>query len=400
MAVIDCEIAVIGAGPCGSFSAMTAASLGKDVVIVEEHEEVGIPDHCAGHISMSGLGRLGVVPPEAVIENEINKARLYSPSGKSLTIECDVPRVYVLNRSLFDQYLVQQAKEEGARLLLGCHAKEFYRESNVVRGVETTLGRVEAEVVVDAEGSRCSLLRKDGMPLPDRNTMLVGAQAIADRVEDVEDDTVELYFGNQYAPGFYAWIIPRRDGSGKVGLGTRRGNPRLVLDRFLQHHPIASKKIKGNLSNHSFHPIPLYGSSRKTCYDGLLMVGDVASQVKPTTGGGVIYGMVCARHAGTIAAKAVEVNDTSEGFLSNYQRLWNAELSRDLHLGHFSRRMLNRLNDRAIDRIFAVGNLFGVEDCFGSINDIDSTTNILSKAIRNPRGAATLLASLIVSAIP
>ena len=80
------DIIVVGGGPCGSFSAFAASRLGADVLVCEEHREIGVPKHCAGHLSINGLKRLGLSLPHAVIENEIKGAIFYSPSGKEFTI--------------------------------------------------------------------------------------------------------------------------------------------------------------------------------------------------------------------------------------------------------------------------------------------------------------------------
>lgn len=366
---MDSEILVVGAGPSGLFSAMTAASLGRNVTVLEEHEQVGVPDHCAGHISVRGLTKLGIVPPATVIQNVISKAHLYSPSGRSLTIECDEPKVYVVNRRAFDQHLAHLASMRGATITLGCRADKLHEESNVVRGVETTQGRVQSEIVIDAEGANPRLLRNRGLSTLSHRCAVVGAQAEVPSISDVEHNCVEIYLGSEYAPGFFAWIIPRNDGSAKVGLGARKGNPRQLLERFLQRHPIASRKIKAQPSAYTFHPIPLCGPQTRTYQGGLLMVGDAASQVKPTTGGGVIFGMTCARHAGAVAANAVEAQDTSAAFLSAYERHWRTELSREFAVALAARKLFNHMSDRAIDRVFRAAKFFDGGKCLSQINE-------------------------------
>ncbi len=54
------DIVVVGGGPCGSYAAYTAAKLGAEVVVCEDHEEIGAPNHCAGHLNISSLKRLGI----------------------------------------------------------------------------------------------------------------------------------------------------------------------------------------------------------------------------------------------------------------------------------------------------------------------------------------------------
>ena len=139
-----------------------------------------------------------------------------------------------------------------------------------------------------------------------------GIQTEIQRVDDVDKNMVEVYLGRNVAPNFFAWIIPRKDGTAKIGLATSKGDPRMYLQKFMKKHPIASKKLQNNTVTHlSLHPIPLNGPISKTYFHGFLAVGDAASQVKPTTGGGVIFGLTCAKIAGEVACEAVMNNNFS-----------------------------------------------------------------------------------------
>ena len=109
--------------------------------------------------------------------------------------------------------------------------------------------------------------------------------------------------GKAYAPGFYGWLIPKPDGTAKLGLATNKGNPRDLLQKLMAKHPVASKQLgKAKITQISYHAITLGGPIEKTYANGFLAVGDCASQVKPTTGGGVIFGLTCAKIAAETAS--------------------------------------------------------------------------------------------------
>ena len=74
------DIIIIGGGPCGTFSAYNAAKQGANVVICEEHQEVGVPNHCAGHLNISSIKKMDIQIPKKCIENTIKGANFYSPS--------------------------------------------------------------------------------------------------------------------------------------------------------------------------------------------------------------------------------------------------------------------------------------------------------------------------------
>ena len=386
------DIIVVGGGPCGSYSAYTAAKLGAEVTVCEEHEEIGAPKHCAGHLNVSSLERLGIRVPRAAIENEIKGAVFCSPSGKEFVLRCRAPVTYVVNRELFDKHLADLAVKSGVHYRLKSRVKSLIFDSGSVKGVALKgEERLEANVVIDAEGCSSALLKKTGLKGLESSMIVRGIQAEVDGAEDVDEDMVEVYFGKNVAPGFFAWIIPRKDGSAKVGLATRVGNPRDYLRRFMEKHPVASKKLKKSRTTYtSLHPIPLEGPLPKTYSGGFLAVGDAASQVKPTTGGGVIFGLTCARVAGEVAYEAVKRQDFSEAFLSRYQSRWKRLVGFDLAAMLRMRRMLDSLSDSRIDGMIDLCRKLGIDSVLEKVGDLDFQGRTLIPMIKYPGTLAVI----------
>jgi flavin-dependent dehydrogenase len=81
-------------------------------------------------------------------------------------------------------------------------------------------------------------------------------------------------------------------------------------------------------------------------------VGDAAGQVKPTTGGGIYYGLLCADIAVDVLDRAIAGNDCSSRALLEYERRWKNLLGRELRVGRWARRAFERLSDRRIERLF------------------------------------------------
>jgi len=390
------DIVVVGGGPCGLFSAYTAAKLGAEVLVCEEHEEIGVPKHCAGHLNISSLRRLGLRIPRGAVENEIRGAVFHSPSGKEFVLRCRAPVTYVVNRELFDKHLLDLAVKSGVQYRLKSKVRSLLFDSGVVNGValkgEGGNGeRLEANVVIDAEGCSSKLLKKTGLHGLKRSMMVRGIQAEVDDVEDVDENMVEVYLGRNVAPGFFAWIIPRNDGSAKVGLATATGNPHQYLRRFMEKHPVASQKLKKSRTiNISLHPIPLAGPIPKTYSDGFLVVGDAASQVKPTTGGGIIFGLTCARVSGEVAYEAVKRQDFSEAFLSRYQSRWKKLVGFDLAAMLRMRRMLNSLSDSRMDGMIDLCRKLGIDSVLEKAGDLDFQGRTLIPMIKYPGTLAVI----------
>jgi digeranylgeranylglycerophospholipid reductase len=398
-------VAVVGAGPCGSFSALTASKLGTQVVVYEEKSEIGVPSHCAGHLSISTFEHFGIRPPPAeIIENKFNRAIIYAPSGKSFSIHFGTPITFVVNRELFDKHLARIAMRAGVEYHLESRVKSLVSENGGVKGIvvrhEGSEKTVHSKIVIDAEGVSSTLLKRAGMQPLDRSMIVNGIQAEVNGIEAVDNDTVEVFLGRKFAPGFFAWIIPKQDGSAKVGLATNRGNPQECLQRFMYSNPVASKKLgKSKIIHQCFHPITLGGAIPKTYSNGLLVVGDAASQVKPTTGGGIAFGILCSEIAGRTAYEAVKANDFSEAFLSKYQDRWRRTIAFDMAAMLWARKMLNRLPDQRIDKLVTLCKKLEVEEVLRKATNVDFQGKLLIRAAWHPKILILLAYLILLSSI-
>jgi digeranylgeranylglycerophospholipid reductase len=198
-------------------------------------------------------------------------------------------------------------------------------------------------------------------------------------------DAVEVFLGRTYAPGFYAWLIPRLDGTAKVGLATNTGNPKDFLLRLMLKHPVASKQLStAKITRTAFHSIALGGPIFKAYSNGFLAVGDAASQVKPTTGGGVIFGLTCARIAAEVANEAMRRNDLSSDYLRLYQKRCIDTLGFDFNVMLRIRKFLDSLSDEKVDDALRFCARLGVNKTLQNVEEIDFQGQALLKILTKP----------------
>jgi len=367
------NVVIIGAGPAGSYTARQLATLGIKTDVYEEHSEIGSPSHCAGHISIHSLKKFGYYPlPNGIVENTFNAANFYSPSGTKFSIHLKKPVTCVLNRTKFDQYIADQAKQAGAIFHVGSTVQSLRIENNYVKGVslqDNTI--VPAKITIDAEGISSRILRQTKLAGLDRKGIVYAIETEIDQVHDVEPHAVEVYMGSS-APGFYAWLIPRTDGTAKIGIATNQGNPQIYLKNLMTKHPIAKKQVKNaKILKTAYHAIPLSGPISRAYNNGFLAVGDVASQVKPTTGGGVIFGLTCGKIAADVVKSALGLDDVSAKTLSAYQKRCDAVLKFDVTFMLRIRRFLNSLSDERWDSVLRFCNRFGMSEALSDVEEID-----------------------------
>jgi digeranylgeranylglycerophospholipid reductase len=380
------DVAIVGAGPAGSYTALRLAMLGIKTDVYEEHTEVGLPTHCAGHISIHSLKKLGYYPlPKGIIENTFNAANFYSPTGTKFSIHLKKPITCTLNRTKFDQHIAQQAQQAGAIFHLGTPVQSLHIENNYVKGVNLKNNtQVSSKITIDAEGISSRLLHQAKLGGIEGKGLVYAVETEIDKVHDVEPHAVEVYMGSS-APGFYGWLIPRQDGSAKLGLATNHGNPQTYLKQLMTKHPVAKNQVKGaKIVKTNYHAIPLAGPINRAHGNGFLAVGDVASQVKPTTGGGVIFGLTCGEIAANVAKSSLALGDVSDNVLGVYQKRCDDILSFDVSFMLRLRRFLNSLSDDRWDSVLRFCSRFGVDKALSGVEEIDYQGQMLMQVATKP----------------
>jgi digeranylgeranylglycerophospholipid reductase len=391
------DVIVVGGGPVGSFTALKLVKLGAKVTVFEEHEAIGSPSHCAGHLSIRSLRNLGLYPlPQEIVENTFSQANFYSSSGFKFSVHLSKPVTCAVNRAAFDKHIADKAEVSGACYCLNTRVQSLLLENGAVKGAKVKQGDtaeepVPAKIVIDAEGISSRILRQTGLAGLNGERLVYAVEAEVESVQDVELDAVEVFLGKAYAPGFYAWLMPRLDGTAKVGLATKKGNPKEFLQRLMLKHPVASKQLaKAKITRMAFHPITLGGPISKAYASGFLAVGDVASQVKPTTGGGVVFGLTCAGIAAEVADEALRRNDASSNFLALYQKRCADTLGFDFGVMLRIRRFLDSLSDEKLDEVLRFCARIGLDKALGNVDEIDFQGQMLLKILTKPAMFAAL----------
>ena len=341
------DVIVVGGGPSGSQIAYKLVGMGYIVGVVERKATLNGDVCCTGLVSRECVDKYSI--PESVIYHWVNSAVLFPPSGKPIRIQRDTPQVAVLNRAAFNQIWTQRAQRAGVEYHFSCNLKGIVREKGKVTVEVSRHGEIftlQSRAIVIATGFGTQLL--DNLGLGGAGDFVMGAQA---EVDSKDIDEVEVYFGNEVAPGFFAWLVPSSPGKVLVGLLARRDNAfylRKLLASLAANGKIVSAGVKMSFGGVSLKPLP------HTRGDNLLVVGTAAGQVKPITGGGIYFGLICADVAASTLKRALETGKLTAHGLAGYERVWRRRLARELRTGCWARKVYEMLSDRQVSRIFGL----------------------------------------------
>ena len=328
---MDYDVVIAGGSIAGLFCAREIANSGHSVLVLEEDHEIGTPEHCGGLVSTSGLEELGIIPRSKTFNHMIESAEVFAPNGNSFTINSKKQKVAEINRRELDKQIAHQAQKNGADIKVRTSFQELTND-----GVRTSDGEIKCKIVVDARGVS-ALVNKD------RDGILSSAQYEI-YADWIKKGKVEVYFDQKKYPGFFSWIIPSGEGTGKVGVAGRGINAADALEKFL------SKKGKYSTIRKIFAPIWIKGPIEKFVSDRLVIVGDAAGQSKPTTAGGIFSCGMAGIFAGQAITKFLESGNKYD--LEEYQKNWKQMFGKEFEKQLFARKLLERLDNQTINKLF------------------------------------------------
>ena len=350
------EVAVIGGGPIGCYAAKQLAGEGLDVLVLEEHPTIGEPVDCSGVIGRQAFDLFDF--PRGIILGEVRVLTLISPSGLKLTHRPPHPLAFVVDRAAFDRALAERARQAGATIQTGCRVLDLLKTERFVEVLveeEEKRRTIRAQAAILAHGPRYRLQEKLGMGSP---AALLRTAQVEIEVEGIE--ATQVRFGRKIAPGSFAWLVPFWRGEqyyARIGVSaTEPAAP--YLQRQLEAL-VRSGQVKGEVGKIRSWTIPIRPLPR-TFTDRVLAVGDAAGQAKPTTGGGLFYGLLCAQFAAETLIEALQKGDLSARILSRYEARWRDRLGGEFRIGAFFRRLFEKMRDEEIDQAFRVVSSDGI----------------------------------------
>ena len=340
------DVVVIGGGPAGSTVAKRLAEQGRDVVMLEEHAEIGQPVHCTGLLGTEAFDEFDL--PRSLILAEAGVARFWGATGQSVPLRSDRVNATVIDRAALDRHLAARAVTAGVDLRCDVRVDQVtVTADRVVVSGRGLAQPIHARAVVLACGASYRFHRSLGLGLPE--VFLQSAQVESPFPAHPE---IEVQFGREVAPSGFAWMVPFRRGDeafARIGLMSETRS----AERFAAF--IASIGRRAGIDPVTIPAprrkmLPL-GPVQRSYGDRVLAVGDAAGLVKPTTGGGIYYGMLSGVFAAEALGEALVKDRLDARALRCYEGRWRRRLGQEIRVGLAFRSIAARLSDESIDEL-------------------------------------------------
>jgi geranylgeranyl diphosphate/geranylgeranyl-bacteriochlorophyllide a reductase len=297
--MMDYDAFVVGGGPSGATAAEDLARAGYRVALLDR---AGRIKPCGGAIPPRLIADFEI--PDRLIVARIRTARMISPTGRAVDIHIEGGFVGMVDREDFDEFLRDRARMLGAERLTGTFLRidRDAASTHVVwrdkaSGLER---RSKTRVVIGADGSKSGVARAE-VPGGDRIPYVIAYHEIIKApAANVSYDPVrcDVVYDGQISPDFYGWVFPHGR-TASVGMGTEDGA--VDLKKATADLRAMSGLTGCETIRREGAPIPLKPLDRWDNGRDVVLAGDAAGVVAPSSGEGIFYAMAGGRASATAA---------------------------------------------------------------------------------------------------
>ncbi|MEY8842414.1 geranylgeranyl diphosphate reductase, partial [Cribrihabitans sp. XS_ASV171] len=276
------------------------ARSGRNVALLDR---AGRIKPCGGAIPPRLIADFDI--PEEQLVAKITTARMISPTGRKVDIPIENGFVGMVDREHFDEFLRSRAARAGAVRLTGTY-RRIERDETGMRVVYRDKASseelsVQGRLVIGADGAR-SVVARDEVPGGDRIPYVVAYHEIIDApgaVGAYDPTRCDVVYDGRISPDFYGWVFPH-GASASVGMGSMQRE--VDLKQATAALRAASGLAECRTIRREGAPIPLKPLDRWDNGRDVVLAGDAAGVVAPSSGEGIYYAMVGGRVAATAAA--------------------------------------------------------------------------------------------------
>jgi flavin-dependent dehydrogenase len=355
------SVVIVGAGVVGLSLARDLALKGIDVTVYDANKRIfENAARASGILSVSGLQRIAIPYQKAEV-NRLAGAVLHA-GNETLHVKAERTMALVIDRCKLAEESLSEAKKAGAVTILG---KRLYKDDVI------SIAKDKGTVLVGSDGAVSTVANAFSFPSIKEYVLTYKVEYEKARVED--PGIVDMFFSN-IASRFFAWTVPYSKEKVEAGIGVGYFAKRNSADAFRSFEKTNDMLVNAKRVKEWASIIPL--SCRGVTVKGnVALVGDAAGQVKATTGGGIIFGVSCAKTLSDVIANHVKKGTP----LSEYERAWRRKYATDLKLHNLLHKYYAGIDTKNFERLFRISKLFGAETFLSRYGDMDRPSAMIKK---------------------
>ncbi len=304
------DVFVVGGGPSGATAAEDLARAGHRVAMLDRDGRI---KPCGGAIPPRAISDFTI--PDSQIVAKINVARMISPTSRAVDIHIEGGFVGMVDREHFDEFLRLRAAGAGATRLTGTYLRiDRDKQGTHVVWRDKASGeerRTTTNLVIGADGARSNVARTE-VPGGDKIPYVIAYHEIVDAPVSsatYDPQRCDVIYDGKISPDFYGWVFPHGK-QASIGMGT--GIDGIDLKKATADLRAASGLTGCKTIRREGAPIPLRPMDKWDNGRDVILAGDAAGVVAPSSGEGIFYAMAGGRAAATAAQAFILSNRNSD----------------------------------------------------------------------------------------
>ena len=370
----DYDVVVAGAGPAGAMLTKELAKRKFSVLCIEREIEAGHPNKSTAGTPIDTFETFDI--PKELSYEDITGLRIYGPN-ESYIQEFHEPYGRLFKFRELKQHLIKEAISYGAHMMLGTDVVGILKEKSKITGVKYKgfegEGSVRANVVVDATGPEALLTAELGL-IPKQQPSKLDPDSIdyfsnagvggafeyfmgnAKPDKGEKGFFLDIFLGNEWAPGGYSWIFPTSDHEVKAGVC--KMDPTYTVPNEKSQKDYFQKLWEDNHQIKKAQPFEVHlcpyrhwviGGLKTATLDNFMSIGDAATKFQPVFGEGVRASFYSAHYAADAIDDARKQNDYSKKVLEQHDKVWDEKWGKNWNFSTIIYKILYHSSDKQID---------------------------------------------------
>jgi flavin-dependent dehydrogenase len=360
MNTYDYNIAIIGGGPAGSMASLYLSHFGMESCIIEKKKfprEVLCGEFLSCEVT-SSLKHLNLFEKFLALSPiEINTFRGFGNRGAELFIPLNFP-AYAIKRSVFDAFLLNEAKELGAKIYQPAEVQSVVIENDKfllkIKGSAKSECLIRSNFLIAAYGKQSILDRKLDENIRNGSNIYNAIKFhLPNKIFfEYPQNDIRLYFGNNIYCGVNKvsskettlCLLEKRN-------GMKNSSRQRIID-LMKENENFSHLFKNGI-NKLLPNLPIYGTGnllfnrREVVENGMFRIGDAAGLIAPLAGDGISMAFQSAEIISQLLHEhcngKISLNQLSERYSYEWGKMFSKRLRNALLLQNIV--MNNRLRN-------------------------------------------------------